>query len=260
MIDRGIDRALVRCACIPGAPPPLVNACRLVKFVGYALVALGVSSPAAAQEVSKRSWQAVVDIAEVRLDGSGDFTWESALYRKIGNDQLHFEVDGGGTRLSKVEGTQIQALYEHSIAPREAIWGGIEHDFTDGANLDLLVIGGSVQWNDVLYSEMSAFVTPDGKGYHQTKVIITLPFSTKWKIEPRAELNCSFQNEPARQHGTGPTDIGIGARLRSTRETGFAPYVGILWQRSLGHTARLTKDAGDQVSSLSFVIGVGGTY
>jgi copper resistance protein B len=260
VIDRAIDRALVRRACIPGAPTLLANACGRLKLFGYALVALAASSPAAAQEVGKRDWQAVVDIAEVRLDGSGDFTWESAIYRKIGNDQLHFEVDGGGTRLSKIEGTQIQALYEHSIAAREAIWGAIEHDFTDGADIDLLVIGGSVQWNDAIYSEMSAFATPDGKGYHQAKVIVTLPLSADWKIEPRAELNCSLQNEPARLRGTGPTDVNIGARLRLTRETGFSPYMGILWQRSLGSTARLIRNAGDPVSSLSFVIGVGGTY
>lgn len=74
----------------------------------------------------------------------------------------------------------------------KAIWGGIEHDFTDGADIDPLVIGGSVQWNDAIYTEMSASVTPDGKGYYQTKVIIMLPLSTKWKIEPRAELNCSL--------------------------------------------------------------------
>ena len=51
-------------------------------------------------------------------------------------------------------------------------------------------------------------------------------------------------------------DVELGLRLRYEIVREFAPYVGVEWTRKIGDTARFARAAGEDASSVSFVMGV----
>ena len=56
--------------------------------------------------------------------------------------------------------------------------------------------------------------------------------------------------------GAGVSSVELGLRLRYEITREFAPYVGIAWERKLGGTARMARNAGQDVSRPSLVAGV----
>jgi len=56
--------------------------------------------------------------------------------------------------------------------------------------------------------------------------------------------------------GGGPTDAGIGARLRPALRRGLGPYAGVSWRQTYGRTKRMARAEGEPASNLSVVVGV----
>ncbi|MDZ4369657.1 MAG: copper resistance protein B, partial [Afipia sp.] len=75
-------------------------------------------------------------------------------------------------------------------------------------------------------------------------------------LQPMAELNFALQDVPETGTGSGLSDLELGLRLRYEIVKEFAPYVGVEWERKVGDTARFTRAAGEDPSSVSLVAGV----
>src|SRR3546814_13645641 len=73
-------------------------------------------------------------------------------------------------------------------------------------------------------------------------------------LQPIAEAEVAFQDVPERSIGHGLSSIELGLRLRYEIAREFAPYVGVAWERKLGRTARIAREAGDEPSQTEFVV------
>jgi copper resistance protein B len=52
------------------------------------------------------------------------------------------------------------------------------------------------------------------------------------------------------------SDFELGLRLRYEIRRELAPYLGVSWQRKVGHTATFARREGERASSTSFVLGL----
>jgi copper resistance protein B len=75
-------------------------------------------------------------------------------------------------------------------------------------------------------------------------------------LQPSAELDWVGEDVPELGLGRGFYYAEAGLRLRYEIDEAFAPYVGLSWERSLGRTARLERDAGEDPEARSLVLGV----
>jgi copper resistance protein B len=133
---------------------------------------------------------------------------------------------------------------------------GVRHDFGNGPSRNWLALG--VQglapyWFDI---EATAYVGDAGRTAARLQAEYELLFTQRLILQPEFELNAYGKDDPERQIGAGLSDLQLALRLRCEIRREFAPYVGIVWQRSLGKTADLVRAAGEDPSVLQMVAGV----
>jgi len=78
----------------------------------------------------------------------------------------------------------------------------------------------------------------------------------RWAVQPQAELNFYSKDDPARQIGSGLSDIDTGVRLRYVLTRKFNPYVGWAYDGKYGGSARYTRQSKEATSNSNFVFGV----
>ena len=62
--------------------------------------------------------------------------------------------------------------------------------------------------------------------------------------------------DPGRHIGAGLSSIEAGLRPRYEIVPEFAPYIGVVYGRRLGQTARLAAQDGDPATQIRFVFGI----
>jgi len=75
-------------------------------------------------------------------------------------------------------------------------------------------------------------------------------------LRPEAEANLYGKSDPARQVGSGLSDLDAGIRLRYELRREFAPYVGLAWTRLFDATAGQARAAGADTSDIQVVAGL----
>ena len=83
-----------------------------------------------------------------------------------------------------------------------------------------------------------------------------LLLAQRWILQPEAELNFDSKDDPARQIGSGLSDLDAGLRLRYEVSRRFAPYVGFAYNGKYGNTARYSHEAGETTYGSQFVFGL----
>ncbi len=74
-------------------------------------------------------------------------------------------------------------------------------------------------------------------------------------LQPEAEINLYSQDDPARDIGSGLSDLDAGLRLRYEITRKFAPYVGVTWKQKFGRTAELVRAAGERSADVRLTLG-----
>jgi copper resistance protein B len=75
-------------------------------------------------------------------------------------------------------------------------------------------------------------------------------------LQPEGEANLYGKSDPARQLGSGLSDLEIGLRLRYELRREFAPYIGVVWSRQFGGTADYVRESGGNPSEVQFAAGL----
>jgi copper resistance protein B len=78
----------------------------------------------------------------------------------------------------------------------------------------------------------------------------------RWVVQPQAELNLYSKDDPARQTGSGFSDIDTGVRIRYELTRKFNPYLGWAYAGKYGGSARYTRQSREATSNSSFVFGL----
>ena len=201
--------------------------------------------------------QVMVDMAEVRIrDGRDGYHWDGEGWFGGDRDRLVIKSEGEGAFGRKIEDAEVQALYSRAIGPYFNLQAGVRHDIVPNPSRTYLaagVEGLAPYWFEV---EATAFLSDNGdlsarlSGYYDQRI------TQRLILQPRAEVNVAASGDRARGVGGGVSDFDLGLRLRYEIAREFAPYVGVVWDRKLGDTARYARAVGDDASSVSLVAGI----
>ena len=163
------------------------------------------------------------------------------------------EIEGDYGRAA--DQLEFHALYSHAIDPWFNLQAGVRFDAEPRTRgrLVLGVEGLAPYWWEV---SAAAFVTDKGdvtaraEGYHDVRI------TQKLILQPRAQLDFALQDIPQERVGSGLSIVEVGARLRYQFVPNFGPYVGLVYERALGQTARFVRADGESPGGLQFTVGL----
>lgn len=183
----------------------------------------------------------------LRLDGEAFYGGD---YNK-----LWFKADGGRAN-GRLAATRLELLWDRIFATYWSTQIGVRRDIGEGSRRNWAAFG--VQglapyWFDV---EATAYVGENGRTAARVEASYDLLFTQRLILQPNVEINLYGKNDPAREIGSGLSDIDFGLRLRYEIRRQFAPYVGVSWQRKFGKTADFARAAGKDTSDTQLVAGV----
>ena len=181
--------------------------------------------------------------------------WEGSA--SVGGDIHRLWLRSSGERSA---GTTTRSSAELRVSRAVASWwdlvAGVRHDFRPAASRTRAVIG--VQGIAPYQFEVSALAYfGDGGGLTaKLEAEYDMRFSNRLVLQPLLELELQARDDPARGTGSGLSKAEAGLRLRYEFSRRFAPYVGLVHERSFGATARHQQASGHAPRDTRVVAGV----
>lgn len=201
--------------------------------------------------------QVMVDLAEARFrDGHEKYHWDAEAW--FGGDihRLVVKTAGEGAFGEGLDGGEAQALYSRAIGPYFNLQAGLRQDFGPGPSRTYASLGFeglAPYWFEV---EGALFLSDKGQVLARIEGSYDQRITQRLILQPRGEITVAAQDMPAEGVGAGLTEAELGLRLRYELAREFAPYAGVVWERQLGRTARLTRLRGESTGGFAFVLGL----
>lgn len=204
---------------------------------------------------------AAIDQMERRHDGNGPDPLVMEADFWIGTDLhkawLKTEVEQVG---GETEELQLELLYSRAIDPYwdfQIGWRGDRRPDPERDWLAIGVMGVAPYW---IETEATAYIGENGRTALRLNAEYELMFTQRLFLVPEVEANLYGKDDPARNLGSGLSNVNLGLRLHYGLTKQFAPYIGWNWNRKFGDTADFTQAAGGRVEHTQFVMGVSGWF
>ena len=182
-------------------------------------------------------------------------TWDAQGWYGGDYNKLWIKTEG-----ERITGTTLNAstdlLLDHVVARWWNAQAGLRQDFGKGPArtwLALGVQGLAPYWLDV---EATVYVGTAGRAAARLKADYDLLLTQRLILQPYGEANFYSKADPARQLGSGLSDIELSLRLRYEVRRELAPYVGVGWFKRFGGTAELAHAAGEGSDELELIAGL----
>ena len=175
-------------------------------------------------------------------------------------NRLWLKAGGSVATVGRAVQGEYQALYGRLISPFWDAQLGLRADLRNDAGRPASRVGAVIglqglapHWFEL---EPSLFVTTQGNVSLDLTGSYDLFLSQRLVLQPRLESSVALRDEPDFGIGRGLSNTSFGVRARYEVRREFAPYVGVVWERSFGRTAELTRIAGDETSEVQLVLGL----
>ena len=181
--------------------------------------------------------------------------WEAQAW--FGGDINRLWLRSEGERAdSEVESADLEVLYGRSVSPWWDVVAGVRHDFEPGPSRTWAAFG--VQGLAPYMFEVSAtgYVGESGHTAANIEVEYEVLFTNRLILQPLVEVEFHGKDDAARGIGAGLSKAEAGLRLRYELRREFAPYVGIVRERSFGRTADYHRAEGEPFDDTKVVAGV----
>lgn len=202
-----------------------------------------------------RASQLMLDIAEFDL-GSKAYEWEGEAWFGTDEHRLVLKSEGEGARGSAVESAEVQVLYSRPSGLYTDVQAGLRQDLEKGPRRTYATVGIESLFPYWFEAEATLFLSHKGELSARLEGSYDLRFAQRLVLQPRIELNMSAQDVGSRGLGSGISDAELSLRLRYEIRREFAPYVGVVWARKFGDTARFARAAGEDVNEARAVAGL----
>jgi copper resistance protein B len=238
------------------APPPPAAADHLADRVFGASSMNRSRSILEAEHGGARVSQVMLNIAEARLGSEGGYEWDGEAW--FGGDLHRFVLksEGEGAWDHGVEDAEVQALYSRPVGLYTDLQVGLRHDFEPGPQRTYATVGFETLFPYWFEAEGALFLSDKGELLARLEGSYDFRLTQRLVIQPRAELNFAAEDIPSRGIGSGLSDAELGLRLRYEIKREFAPYVGVVWSRKVGDTARFARAHGEDVDDTRVVAGL----
>ncbi len=222
-------------------------------MLAFAL-SLGVAAPAHAMDEALTFHMVRAEIDAARIDGADVVNWDADAW--IGGDRNKFwlksegEIEDGDTSTA-----EIQALWSHAISDYWDVQAGVRVDIEPHEKAYLaLGMQGLAPYQ--FETEGTAFLSEDGDLSARLHQSFDLRFTQRLIAEPHIEITAHADDVPEEAIGAGFSNAEAGVQLRYEISRKFAPYVDLVWKRSLGETAMLRRAEGEDVETASLRAGL----
>lgn len=198
----------------------------------------------------------MASLAEYQVrNGADGFRWEGSLW--AGGDINRFMLTTEGESAGgSVEAAEVQALYSRAISPFFNVNVGVRHSFEprpSRTDVTVGISGVAPYWFDL---DAALFLSTEGELSARLESSYDFRLTQRLIVQPRAELVFSATAVPERSIGTGLSTAELGLRLRYDIRREFSPYIGLSYESAVGDTADFRRQAGEETSSTSLVVGV----
>ncbi|MBP6216088.1 MAG: copper resistance protein B [Luteimonas sp.] len=186
--------------------------------------------------------------------GNGQ-AWEASA--SIGGDLHRLWLRSEGEREGgRTQSSDLEVLYGRGITPWWDVVAGVKQDFRPAKSQTWAAIG--VQGLAPYFFEVSAtaYVGESGRFAASVEVEYEMLLTNRLILQPLVELEFNGKDDPLRHVGTGLTKAEAGLRLRYEVTRKFAPYVGVVHERTFGRTADYHVDEGEPARDTRIVAGV----
>ena len=186
--------------------------------------------------------------------GSGE-AWEVAGWVGRDIDKLRLRSEGE-RKHGHTESADVELLYSRAIAPWWDLTAGVRHDFAPGASQDWAALGVIGMAPYKFEVEATAYLGASGRTALRAEAEYSLLLSDRLILQPLVEAEWHGRSDAARGVGDGLGKVEAGLRLRYEIRREFAPYVGIVHERTFGRTADFIREEGEDTRDTRVVFGV----
>lgn len=212
-----------------------------------------------ADEPAERARDFYFDRMEWRGQRGGNaYNWDLSAEFGGEHHRLWLSTTGDGLFSGGLDYVEAQALYSRPLGGSDLnLQAGLRQDFVPRPRRSYFALGVQGNASDPLYVGAFGFLSHRGEFTARLFALYDLEL-----VPERLILQGALETEIAAADvaelgiGAGPIYGEAGLRLRYRFVESFAPYVGVNWERLLGRTARMSREAGDEVETLSFIAGL----
>lgn len=198
-----------------------------------------------------------VDLLEIGVQkGRESYRFEGEAFTGGNINRFGLKFEGEGSFNERIESLELQGLYSRAIAPYWNLQAGVRYDITPNPSRTYLVAGVegiAPYWFKV---NAASFVSNKGEVRARLEASYDQRITQSLILQPRIEANVALQNIRVIGVGSGLTDLEAGLRLRYEIKQELAPYLGIVWHKQTGATARFSRVAGEDPETVSVVAGI----
>jgi copper resistance protein B len=188
-------------------------------------------------------------------DGADGPAWDVQGWYGTDYNKLWFKTEGVFVG-DVTEDARAELLWDRIFSRWWSTQAGVRHDFAGGPARNWLALGVQGLAPYFFHIEATAYVGDSGRTAARLRAEYELLFTQRVVLQTLFELNAYGKDDPERHIGAGVSDLQLGLRLRYEIRRECAPYVGVAWLRSLGKTADLVREAGEDASVVQFVAGI----
>jgi copper resistance protein B len=202
------------------------------------------------------NWAVIVDKLEYQnFESSSALNWNATAWVGGDIDRLWLRTEGEREQ-GKTHKAELQALWGHAVSPWWELVAGVRQDFKPASGQAWAAFG--IQGTPLYGVELQA--TAYAGERQQTALRLEAAYAmlltNRWILEPNLEANLYGRNDARREQGAGLADSELGLRLRYEITRGFAPYVGVSFNRLHGKRADQAREDGEDLGQTRLVAGI----
>ena len=187
--------------------------------------------------------------------GGGAGAWDAEGW--YGGDYNKLWVKTEGERVDGItRDASVDLLFDRVVGRWWEAQAGVRQDFGKGPARTWLALGLQGVAPDWLDVETTLYVGEEGRVAARLKADYDLLITQRLILQPYGEVNFYSRSDPARQVGSGLSDLQLSLRLRYEISREVAPYLGVGWFRRFGDAAQLARAAGEGGDAAELVAGL----
>ncbi len=200
----------------------------------------------------------LLDQFEGRTNGpDNELRWDGEAWVGTDMNKLWLKSEGFSTNTTVSDGDH-EALYDRPIPHMRYFdaQAGVRADLDSGPKRAWAAVGVEGLAPYFFQFAPTLYIRDGGNVAGRLVGSYDLLLTQRWIVQPEAELNFYNKDDPARQIGSGLSDLDTGIRLRYEISRKFGPYVGFAYNGKYGNTASYAREARETTSDPRFVFGL----
>ena len=155
-----------------------------------------------------------------------------------------------------LESADLEVLGGRSVSRWWDVVAGVRHELGEGPSQTFAAVGVQGLTPYKFDMEATAYIGSGGQTAARIEAEYDTLLTNRWILQWHGELEAYGKDDPQRGRGAGLSTIEAGVRLRFEVTRKFAPYIGIVHERSFGDTADFRRADGEPTNDTRVVAGV----